>query len=146
MTNKPGYKQLRKGRSSEVGSAYHITFAVHNRLKLFSNFYTARLLISIMHREDVLSKCDTLAFVVMPDHIHWLLVLKSGGISALVQQVKSLFSKCYGRKIWQDGFYDHGIRDDEALINVARYIVANPLRAKIVSQVGCYPHWDSVWL
>ncbi|MFV3290267.1 transposase, partial [Pseudomonas sp. NY11955] len=29
---------------------------------------------------------------------------------------------------------------------VARYIVANPIRAGLVSRVGDYPHWDAVWL
>jgi hypothetical protein len=29
---------------------------------------------------------------------------------------------------------------------VARYIVANPLRAGLVSRVGHYPFWNAVWL
>jgi hypothetical protein len=29
---------------------------------------------------------------------------------------------------------------------VARYIVANPLRAGLVEHLGDYPLWDAVWL
>jgi len=29
---------------------------------------------------------------------------------------------------------------------VARYIVANPLRAGLVESVRDYPHWDAIWL
>ncbi|MFV3292807.1 transposase, partial [Pseudomonas sp. NY11955] len=29
---------------------------------------------------------------------------------------------------------------------VARYIIANPIRAGLVSRVGDYSHWDAVWL
>jgi hypothetical protein len=29
---------------------------------------------------------------------------------------------------------------------VARYIVANPLRAGLVEGIGNYPHWDCIWM
>ena len=48
--------------------------------------------------------------------------------------------------VWQRGFYDHAIRREENLRNVARYIVANPLRAGLVQQIGDYPLWDAIWL
>lgn len=47
---------------------------------------------------------------------------------------------------WQPAFHDHALRKDEDRINVARYIVANPLRAGLVERLGDYPHWDSIWL
>jgi hypothetical protein len=37
------------------------------------------------------------------------------------------------------------IRREEDLVSIARYIVANPLRAGIVKSVREYPHWDAVW-
>jgi putative transposase len=141
-----GYKQLRKNRFSEAGQYYHVTFTVHKRLPVFLDFKAARQLISVLHQPSISSRCDTLAFVVMPDHVHWLLALKSNSLPDLVQRVKSFFTKEYGQSIWQPGFYDHTIRSDKELVNVARYIVANPLRAGLVKHVGDYSHWDSVWL
>ncbi|MES9878966.1 MAG: transposase, partial [Candidatus Sedimenticola sp. 1PA] len=29
---------------------------------------------------------------------------------------------------------------------LARYIVANPLRGGLVESIGDYPHWDAMWL
>ena len=46
----------------------------------------------------------------------------------------------------QRDFYDHAVRNDEALFEIARYIVANPLRAKLVDSVADYPHWYARWL
>src|SRR3989344_3545810 len=48
--------------------------------------------------------------------------------------------------LWQHGFHDRAIRRDEDLPAVARYIVANPLRAGLVEKIGDYPLWDAVWL
>ncbi|MFP3408382.1 transposase, partial [Pseudomonas sp. SIMBA_065] len=48
--------------------------------------------------------------------------------------------------IWQPGYQDHALRREERLVHVARYIVANPLRAGLVKSVRDYPHWDAVWL
>ncbi|MBB5859537.1 hypothetical protein GGR69_001194 [Xanthomonas arboricola] len=29
---------------------------------------------------------------------------------------------------------------------MARYLIANPLRAGLVARVGDYPFWDAIWL
>jgi REP element-mobilizing transposase RayT len=46
----------------------------------------------------------------------------------------------------QRAFYDHALRQDEDVQGVARYIVANPLRAGLVENIGDYPLWDAIWL
>ena len=48
--------------------------------------------------------------------------------------------------MWQAAFHDHALRKEENLHEIARYIVANPLRAGLVSSLAEYPHWDAVWL
>jgi len=47
--------------------------------------------------------------------------------------------------MWQDGFHDHAIRKEEDLADIARYVVANPLRAGLVRRIGDYSLWDSIW-
>jgi len=32
------------------------------------------------------------------------------------------------------------------LRRVARYVVANPMRAGLVKQIGDYPLWDAIWV
>ena len=43
------------------------------------------------------------------------------------------------------GYYDHALRKEENVQNIARYIVANPLRADLVKNVGDYPYWYAKW-
>ncbi len=48
--------------------------------------------------------------------------------------------------IWQKSYFDRAIRKDEDLRTIARYIIANPLRAGLVAHIGEYPHWDTIWI
>ena len=88
----------------------------------------------------------------MPDHFHWLLAPKDGSLEDIVRRVKSRSAVAIKRRlgrdgrIWQRGFHDHALREDEDIQHVARYIVANPLRAGIVKRLGDYPLWDAVWV
>ncbi len=48
--------------------------------------------------------------------------------------------------VWQKCFYDHALRVEEDIRPVAEYIIANPIRAGLVIEVGLYPFWDAYWL
>ena len=140
-------KNLRKGRHSSPNQIYHISFATKNRTPIFNNFYLTRKVINIINISDSLDYTTTLAFVIMPDHIHWLIQLKNQAtLQQVIRSMKSQTSKAVGKPIWQAGYYDHAIRQDEDIVNIARYIIANPIRAGLVKRVGDYPHWDAVWL
>ncbi len=51
-----------------------------------------------------------------------------------------------GGRIWQRGYHDHAIRYQESIKDIARYIVANPLRAGLVKSLRYYPYWNAMWL
>ena len=88
-----------------------------------------------------------MAFVIMPDHLHWLMqLLGAQSLQSVIKVVKSKVSLKIGRPIWQPGYYDRAIRKEEDIQAVARYIVANPIRAGLVNKVGDYPHWDAIWI
>lgn len=100
-----------------------------------------------MHCTAWRSRSCSLCYVLMPDHLHWLIQLgETSTLSALVRTVKSVSALRIGRPIWQAGYHDRAIRTEANVRAVARYIVANPLRAGLVARVGDYPHWDAVWL
>ena len=140
-------KNLRKGRYSSDNQIYHITTTTLNRAPIFKDFSTARLMMHILKKSDELINTSTLALVIMPDHIHWLFQLhQKQALSKLIQNIKSISAHAYGQPIWQAGYYDHAIRKDEDIVNIARYIIANPLRAGLVKRVGDYPHWHAIWL
>ncbi|MDP1765672.1 MAG: transposase [Methylotenera sp.] len=140
-------KDLRKGRYSQQNQIYHITFATINRTPIFAELTNARTIINILKQSDQLQRTSTLAFVVMPDHVHWLMQLVgSQTLASVIKTVKSKMSIQIGKPIWQAGYYDHAIRKDEDIQTIARYIVANPIRAGLVKKVGDYPYWDAIWL
>ena len=144
MAHRPHSSHLRTGRYSQAGGIYLVTTVTADRSAVFSDFFAARTLVRILHHA---SQVSTLAYVVMPDHLHWLLQLGDAqGLSACVQRVKSLSAKAIGTGLWQKGFHDRAIRQEDDLPAVARYIVANPVRAGLVSRTGAYPHWDAIWV
>jgi len=143
----PHGKDLRKGRVSLPGQVYHVTTVTLGRQPIFSELRSARVLVNALREAQARGEATTLAFVIMPDHMHWLLQLETGvSLSKLVGAVKAVTAHGLGGRIWQGGFHDHALRQEEDLVETARYIVANPLRAGQVQRVGDYPHWDTVWL
>jgi putative transposase len=146
MKPESGYSSLRKGRFSYKNHYYHLIFSTKNRKPTFESFGNSRLFINILKEDQARQQSKTLAFVVMPDHVHWLMIVKKADLSKTVKRIKSISSRYIAELQWSDGFYDHMIRSDENLRTVARYIVANPVRAGLVSSVGGYSHWDAIWL
>jgi putative transposase len=146
MKPESGYSSLRKGRFSYKNHYYHLIFSTKNRKPTFESFGNSRLFINILKEDQARQQSKTLAFVVMPDHVHWLMIVKKTDLSKTVKRIKSISSRCIAELHWSDGFYDHMIRSDENLRTVARYIVANPVRAGLVSSVRGYSHWDAIWL
>ena len=151
MDEKPHSRRLRNGRHSEVGRIYHIRLVCKGRATLFEEFEKGRVVVEAMRQ--VAPDAATLAYVVMPDHVHWLMSLKEGAaLSTAVQKLKSLSTRKLhhyrGVKgpIWHSGFYDRAIGREDDLPAIARYIVANPLRAGLVASIRDYPLWDAVWL
>ena len=105
----------------------------------------------IIHAAGTWKGAECLAWVVMPDHVHVLLRLDDGDLSKIVASVRSRMTQAFraeGRTspLWQRAFQDRALRHDEDLRTVARYIVANPLRAGLVTHVCDYPYWNAIWL
>ena len=145
--------KLRKGRMSITGQISLITCVTMQRQKLFSETSMGRIVVKEMSQSESYGVCETLAFVIMPDHFHWLMTVGSQyTLSKIICGVKSHSARMVNHRlrrhgaVWQRGFHDHALRRDEDILHVARYIIANPLRAGLVKRVGDYPLWDAAWL
>ena len=147
------YRDLAKGRFSSENQIYFVTTVINNRRKLFVELDVCRKVVDEMKQLDAEGDIETLSWVIMPDHIHWLFQLKSdANLPAVVKKFKGRSARSlnslFGNKgtFWQHAYYDHALRTDEDIKKVARYIVANPLRAGLVERIEDYPYWDAVWL
>jgi len=149
----PHSRDLRIGRVSLPGHAYLITTVVAGRRPVFRNLWCARILVRAMQHQEAVDHAQTLAFVVMPDHLHWLLQL---GDKMPLTQVVAVTKRWSAEQInrglsragtlWQPGFHDHAVRAEEDLRTLARYVIQNPVRAGLVESVRQYPHWDAIWV
>lgn len=101
-----------------------------------------------MQDED---RVRNLAWVAMPDHVHWLFSLRTGTLPEAVALLKGRSAREIGTlyegaaPFWQAGYFDHALRHDAAVQRHARYLVENPLRAGLVSSPWEYPHWWCGW-
>jgi REP element-mobilizing transposase RayT len=148
----PGRRALRRGRFSQRNSVYLVTTVTDQRIPWFHEPDLARIACRNITHPACLLDSRNLCWVVMPDHVHLLLELGGAGLSVVLKRLKARSAVMLNREIgragrfWQPGFHDHALRREEDLLSVARYVVANPLRAGLVRRLGDYPYWNSVWL
>ena len=80
----------------------------------------------------------------MPDHLHIVAIGQSewSDLCEFVRRSKQLTGFAYRRdhrdSLWQPGYYERILRDDEATETVARYTLANPVRAGLSREIGEY--------
>ncbi|MCK7595217.1 REP-associated tyrosine transposase [Pseudomarimonas salicorniae] len=148
-----GHRALRRGRHSIAGQIYLVTTVCLGRHPTFADHHAARVASRALHSTATLRGAHCLAWVAMPDHVHLLLRLGEGvSLSKAVMHLKTNVARQVNREtarsgsLWQRGFHDRALREDEDVRDAARYIVANPLRAGLAESVGEYPYWDAVWL
>ena len=95
-----------------------------------------------------------MAYCFMPDHLHLLVEGQSedADLVAFAKDLKQRVAYHYylsgadERPVWQKGYYERIVRDDEATLTVARYILANPVRKGMVKEPKDHPFSGSgVW-
>ncbi|WP_460111520.1 REP-associated tyrosine transposase [Pseudomonas sp. S3_H04] len=151
MPDLPAAHKLRVGRYIEVSRIYLLTSTTYQRKPIFTDFALGKLVADQFRHAQDSGLVNSLAWVVMPDHFHWLIELRRGSLSEVMQKTKSLSTKAVRQAsggnsvLWQRGFHDRALRREEDLVKMARYVVANPLRAGLVEKLGDYPLWDAIW-
>ena len=80
-------------------------------------------------------------FLLMPDHLHTLLSFPPSDkpIRLILSKWKEWTAKEIGI-VWQDDFFEHRLRHDESRRQKADYILANPVRKKLVSRPEEWPY------
>jgi REP element-mobilizing transposase RayT len=143
--------RLRIGRYSESNRIYLLTTNTLGREPVFKDVFLGRLVVGQFRQAQNQGFANSLAWVVMPDYFHWLIELRKGSLSELMQRTKSLSAKAVNLRLnnkislWQRGFHDRALRREDDLVFMARYVVANPQRAGLVKRLGDYPLWDAIW-
>jgi putative transposase len=129
------------------GASYFVTAKCWQARTIFQIPENAEVLLGTLVKYRESSKYLLHEFVVMPDHLHVLLTPgPATSLEKAVQLIKGGSSyeihKQRGTKmeIWQEGFYDWTIRDEEDWRAKAEYIAMNPVRARLVESLRDWPY------
>ena len=97
---KPGHAALRNGRASICNTAYLITTTTQNREPLFSHFPAACSAARCFEDAALLRGSRMLAWVLMPDHAHWLVQLgEADNLGDVIGRLKSASSRHTNRTL-----------------------------------------------
>ena len=149
----PGHRALRRGRVSIPGQTYLITIVCQQRQPWFADWTIAQTAAATIAEKQLWRDSHVLCWVLMPDHLHVVVELgASESLSMLIRRVKSVTARAINRylrsegAVWMAAYHERTLRRDEDLRQVARYVIANPIRAGLADCVGRYPFWDAIWL
>src|SRR5690606_13253277 len=125
--------RLRVGRVSTPGHAYLITTTTRFRRPFFKDSFAAWAACRCFETRALLRDARMLAWVLMPDHAHWLMQLgHRDRLECVVARLKSASARETNQvlrrrgAVWDKSFHDRAVRSDQELARLARYVVANP--------------------
>jgi putative transposase len=128
---------------------YFLTFCTHNRRHIFTKPEAVALVLTQIERGADQERFAIVAYCFMPDHAHLLVEGRQDDsdcrrfIARAKQFSGFYFRKEFAQPLWQRYGFERTLRDKDATLSVARYILENPLRAGLVDQVADYPYVGS---
>ncbi|MBI5684427.1 MAG: transposase [Verrucomicrobia bacterium] len=85
-------------------------------------------------------KWHCVLFVLMPDHAHGILSFpREPGVAATIKAWKSYQKRFHGIE-WQEGFFDHRLRDRFSLEEKLAYVLQNPVRKGLCARPEDWPY------
>jgi REP element-mobilizing transposase RayT len=94
---------------------------------------------------------DLCAWVVMPNHVH-LLILPLVPVPSLMRWLKGSTARSAnrtldrtGQRFWQEESFDHYLRGSHQLERTAAYIEGNPVSAGLVRSAEQWPWSSAGW-
>jgi putative transposase len=118
---------------------YFVTWCTDRRREIFFDEDAARVGVVEILRTAHERGFDVIAYCFMPDHVH---ALAAGTredsnfrrfAKVARQRLAIAIKKIVGGTVWQEGFYERTLRDEESTLDVIAYILQNPVRRGLVS-------------
>ncbi len=140
--HRSGYAALQRFRDSKPWAAYFITTNLWHRGRGLEGAELTGRVMEEWRRIESSGGWTMRSAVVMPDHVH--LLVEMGPLGSLAESMR-LFKGRLSRDLrrhelrWQEGFYEHRIRESEDLLPVFLYIFLNPYRAGLLTEAETWP-------
>ncbi|HSC50003.1 MAG TPA: transposase [Gaiellaceae bacterium] len=139
----------REPRIEVPGCYYHVSSRGNRGCTVFEDDYERRVFVSLLATAVQRWRWVCHSFVLMSNHYHLLIQLDPGGLSAGMQFLNGSYARLSNRRhgyvgqhLFRNRFWSELVRNDVHLRETARYIVLNPVRAKICSAPGDWS-WSS---
>jgi putative transposase len=119
-------------------NAFFITITTHQKHPLFRlHPLLSETAINIIQELASLRNAVIYSWCITPDHVH--LLLQDQEVVGLIRLFKGRMTPRARsiepqRRLWQRSFFDHALRKEESLSEIACYIWENPVRAAIVEE------------
>ena len=139
----------RKARVLCDNAVYHVFNRGHNKYDLFKSER------DFIVFKDIIRKCkgnfmfELYNYVFMSNHFHFLIkIINAKNLPKIMKEIcqryASYYKKTYGHVgyLFQNRYKSIHIEVDSYLLECARYIERNPLRARVVKNL-CYYKWSS---
>jgi putative transposase len=143
----------RGARHAPGGFVYHVLNRAVARLPLFEKPADYAAFVRVLHEALAIHPMRVLAFVLMPNHWHFLLWPEGDrDLSAFCRWLAHTHSMRWHAHyhtagtghLYQGRFKSFAVEGDEHLFTVWRYLERNPLRANLVAQAEAW-RWSSLW-
>ena len=139
------------------GHAFFITVTTHRKHPWFSlHAQLCRTTIDVLRNLASTRGTMIYAWCIMPEHVH--LLLQDRNVVDFIRLFKGRMTPKAPeiepkRQLWQRSFFDHALRLEEELSDVASYIWENPVRAAMVENPTGYrwsgsevwPEWREIY-
>ncbi len=123
-----------------LGGYYFITICTDDKKHIFGEIVEDKIQLNeigklayknIENLENVYDTVNVDKFVVMPNHIHMIIIIEKETnltISRIIKQYKEWITKTIKQPIWQKSYYDHIIRNEKDYYRIWKYIDENELK------------------
>jgi putative transposase len=128
-----------------------LTTSAYDRRRVFADADVADAVVAQLLTTVAASAVEVTAYCLMPDHAHVLLTGMREDARPLdvfvrwKQRTGQWYRQRTGARLWQEGYWDHVLRDTEDVGDVVRYILGNPVRAGLVTGIDGYRWMGSVY-
>ena len=123
-----------------------VTTSTKNKASIFQNAENACILIGLLYALRRENRLKLYAFVVMPDHLHFIFAaIPPENLSTILHKLKRRSSReihktsKVERTLWERRFFDRIIRNEEEFAKAIDYIYCNPVNADSSETPEAYP-------
>lgn len=130
----------RKPRIEFPGAFYHVIARGNNRQKIFIDGEDYRHFLERLSLYKERFKFVLYAYVLMPNHIHLLLETAEIPLSRIMQALQFTYTQKFNRRYKKVGHLFQGrykailCQKESYLLELIRYIILNPVRARLVER------------